>query len=74
VEAALSGLNSTVMAYGQTGSGKSHTLFGGLNPEDPPPNRSGGGAPSEIEGVASRALQHVFAFAAAKADNGQRVR
>jgi hypothetical protein len=36
VEAALSGLNATIMAYGQTGSGKSHTLFGGLNPNDPP--------------------------------------
>lgn len=32
VNAAVAGLNSTIMAYGQTGSGKTHTLFGGLNP------------------------------------------
>jgi hypothetical protein len=70
VEAALSGLNSTIMAYGQTGSGKSHTLFGGLNADDVPP--AAGGA-SALEGVAARALRHVFAHAAAQEKLGSRV-
>ena len=34
IDAAMSGVNSTVLAYGQTGAGKTHTLFGGLLPDD----------------------------------------
>lgn len=77
VEAALSGLNSTIMAYGQTGSGKSHTLFGGLNPDDAPPARATDGTsssgPSTLEGVTSRAVHHLFSYAAAQAEAGKRV-
>ena len=29
VEAALQGVNATILAYGQTGSGKTHTMHGG---------------------------------------------
>ena len=59
VDAALSGINSTVLAYGQTGAGKTHTLFGGLLPEQPPP-ASGGPGESALDGMAARALRQVF--------------
>ena len=55
VQGALDGYNGTVFAYGQTGSGKTFTITGG------------GGAYSE-RGLIPRAISHLFAEAAARAD------
>jgi kinesin family member 5 len=46
VEAALSGINATIMCYGQTGSGKTHTMSG-----------SGEG---EGRGIAPRVVDSIF--------------
>ena len=73
VESALGGLNSTVFAYGQTGSGKTHTLFGGMLPGEPPLDSADGAEPSALEGMASRALRHIFARAEAAAAAGLRL-
>ena len=54
VEAALTGMNATILAYGQTGSGKTHTMQGGA--------RAGG------PGLTPRVVEGVFAGIAAAAD------
>ena len=68
VEAALSGVNSTVLAYGQTGAGKTHTLFGGLLPGDAPAasaSADAGGVPDDtMSGMTTRALRDIFDGAA----------
>jgi len=68
VEAALSGVNSTVLAYGQTGAGKTHTLFGGLLPGDAPAasaSAEAGSAPDDtMSGMTTRALRDIFDGAA----------
>ena len=68
VEAALSGVNSTVLAYGQTGAGKTHTLFGGLLPGDAPAasaSAEAGGVPDDtMSGMTTRALRDIFDSAA----------
>ena len=73
VEAALGGLNSTVFAYGQTGSGKTYTLFGGLLAGEPPPPSADGSEPGDGEGMAARALRHIFSRAEAAAEVGVRL-
>ena len=67
VDAALSGVNSTVLAYGQTGAGKTHTLFGGLLPYDPPTASAGADADADadaLDGMTTRALRDIFGGAA----------
>ena len=66
VDAALSGVNSTVLAYGQTGAGKTHTLFGGLLPDDAPAASASADAAADdtLDGMASRALRDIFDGAA----------
>ena len=63
IDAAMSGVNSTVLAYGQTGAGKTHTLFGGLLPDDATHVMTPGGRHPEalsLDGMAARALREIF--------------
>ena len=68
VDAALSGVNSTVLAYGQTGAGKTHTLFGGLLPGDAPAASASADADDvlddTLDGMTTRALRDIFDGAA----------
>ena len=79
VDAALAGINATVFAYGQTGSGKTYTLFGGLLPGDPQARADVGSsewaasAGGMSEGMAARALRHIFDRADALAAEGTRL-
>ncbi|KOO35669.1 kinesin-like protein, partial [Chrysochromulina tobinii] len=79
VDAALAGINATVFAYGQTGSGKTYTLFGGLLPGDPQARADVGSSEwaastgGMSEGMAARALRHIFDRADALAAEGTRL-
>ena len=69
VDAALSGVNSTILAYGQTGAGKTHTLFGGLLPDDKKPAASSSADADDVpddtlDGMTTRALRDIFDGAA----------
>jgi kinesin family protein 5 len=56
VEAALNGVNATILAYGQTGSGKTHTMQGS-------PRGGPGGA-----GITPRVVEGIFAGISGAAD------